>query len=237
MAVLNARVSASTLHKIPKVTQDTQACSSGSLQPRSLTPFLLMVPGIKCRTALLLLMNLSNWILLHCTVILHSWLVWLHHPLRYQILADHPHKNPHKYFFPFPFAVLFSASVLQAPEETPPKTWAHILWWIGSFEKSPSFYQQISRNFNVFLTRIWKHIFSLSDVIVSFANLSSTPISEFAKSGPGANSLFKHSLLIFHTAIKYHSYLVRLTCVVNANKEDTRPDHHWVNLLMLLHIL
>ena len=54
MAVLNARVSASTLHKKPKVTQDTQAYSSGSLQPRSLTPFLLKVSGIKCRTALLL---------------------------------------------------------------------------------------------------------------------------------------------------------------------------------------
>ena len=51
MAILNPRVSASTFHKIPN------ACSSGSLQPRSLslTPFLLKISGIECRSFLLLL--------------------------------------------------------------------------------------------------------------------------------------------------------------------------------------
>ena len=53
MTILNPRVSASTFYKIPN------ACSSGTLQPRSLslTPFVLKVSGIECRTFLLLLTN------------------------------------------------------------------------------------------------------------------------------------------------------------------------------------
>ena len=53
MAILNPGVSASTFYKIPN------ACSSGSLQPRSLslTPFLLKVSSINYSTFLILLMN------------------------------------------------------------------------------------------------------------------------------------------------------------------------------------
>ena len=52
IVILNPRVSTSTLHKIPNI------CSSGSLQPKSLslTPF-FQVSGIECRTSLLLLTN------------------------------------------------------------------------------------------------------------------------------------------------------------------------------------
>ena len=68
MTILNPTVSASTFHKTPN------ACSSSSLQRRSLSlpSFFLKVLGIECRTSLLLLTNLSNSILLHCTLILHS---------------------------------------------------------------------------------------------------------------------------------------------------------------------
>ena len=53
IAILNFIVSASALYKIPNT------CSSGSVQPRtlSLTPFLLKVSGIECRTFLLILTN------------------------------------------------------------------------------------------------------------------------------------------------------------------------------------
>ena len=84
LTILNPRVSGSTFHKIP------YACSSGSLQPRSLSlpPFFLKVSGLCCYWQIL-----SNWILLNCKLILHSWLVWWHDPLSWQILTDHQHKS------------------------------------------------------------------------------------------------------------------------------------------------
>ena len=137
MAILNPRVSACTFHSMPN------PCSSGSLQPRSLslTSFFLKVAGIECNTSLVLVMNFVklNPRSLHIDLkFLISLITSSSQLIDFNKLSTWQFSLSLcvalvPYLVSFSFEVLFSEYLVKVPKETPPKSWAHTSRPVSSF--------------------------------------------------------------------------------------------------------